>query len=52
MPSGSTRDGSTLPGHHRNLLFERHTEMASGLSGRFWTQNFGGGREFSGNLIE
>jgi uncharacterized protein YkwD len=38
-------------GHHRNLLFESHTEMGSGQSGTYWTQCFGGGREYKGNLI-
>jgi hypothetical protein len=38
-------------GHHRNLLFESHTEMGSGQSGSFWTQCFGGGSEYKGNLI-
>jgi len=38
-------------GHHRNLLWEGHTEMASAVTGRFWTQNFGGGAEYRGNLI-
>ena len=38
-------------GHHRNLLFESHTEMAAGQSGTWWTQCFGGGREYKGNLI-
>ena len=28
-------------GHHRNLLSPGHTEMATALAGRFWTQNFG-----------
>ena len=39
-------------GHHRNLLYEGHTEMASANSGRYWVQNFGGGSEYSGNLVE
>ena len=38
-------------GHHRNLLYESHTELGSGQSGNFWTQCFGGGREYKGNLI-
>lgn len=28
-------------GHHRNLLTAGHTEMASAVDGRYWTQNFG-----------
>jgi hypothetical protein len=39
-------------GHHRNLLFESHTEMGSGQSGSFWTQDFGGGLEYKGNLVK
>jgi uncharacterized protein YkwD len=38
-------------GHHRNMLAPSHTEMACGVAGRYWTQNFGGGGEFSENLI-
>lgn len=38
-------------GHHRNLLYESHTELGSGQSGSFWTQCFGGGREYRGNLV-
>ncbi len=38
-------------GHHRNLLYESHTEMGAGQSGSYWTQCFGGGREYKGNLI-
>ncbi|MEW6073211.1 MAG: CAP domain-containing protein [Planctomycetota bacterium] len=30
-------------GHHRNILAAEHTEMASGLVGSYWTQNFGTG---------
>ena len=33
-------------GHHRNLLADSHTEMASGLVGRYWSQNFGGDDSF------
>lgn len=28
-------------GHHRNLLMKDWSEMGSGQSGRYWTQNFG-----------
>ncbi|MBM4016513.1 MAG: CAP domain-containing protein, partial [Planctomycetes bacterium] len=38
-------------GHHRNLLYDSHTEMGAGQSGSYWTQCFGGGREYKGNLI-
>ncbi len=37
-------------GHHRNILFESHTEMGVGSLGNIWTQNFGGGQEYIGNL--
>lgn len=33
-------------GHHRNLLSAGHTEMATGNLGMYWTQNFGGLREY------
>ena len=39
-------------GHHRNLLAESHTEMASALVGRYWSQNFGGGQAFLTELAE
>ena len=29
------------PGHHRNLVSARHTQMASSTVGRYWTQVFG-----------
>jgi len=34
-------------GHHRNLLFESHTEMAGGQAGGYWTENFGGAHEYA-----
>ena len=37
-------------GHHRNLLYEGHTEMGTALSGSYWVQNFGGGEPYTGNL--
>jgi len=37
-------------GHHRNLLIESHREMASGIAGPYWCQNFGAGREFEARL--
>jgi len=37
-------------GHHRNLLDASHREMASGLAGPYWCQNFGAGREFESAL--
>jgi uncharacterized protein YkwD len=38
-------------GHHRNLLFESHTEMGDGQSGPYWTECFGGAHEYRGNLV-
>ena len=37
-------------GHHRNILFATHREMASAVAGIYWTQNFGGGHEFEVEL--
>ncbi len=37
-------------GHHRNLLHAGHTEMGSALSGAYWTQNFGAGRDHESEL--
>jgi uncharacterized protein YkwD len=28
-------------GHHRNILMPGWSEMGTGQSGRYWTQNFG-----------
>lgn len=38
-------------GHHRNLLDGGHTEMATALAGRFWTQNFGSRQTPDSELI-
>ena len=37
-------------GHHRNILMDGHREMASSGVGRYWTQNFGVGTGFTGEL--
>lgn len=37
-------------GHHRNLLMPEHREMASGVAGYYWTQNFGVGTAFVAEL--
>ena len=37
-------------GHHRNILTPSHQEMASGLSGVYWTQNYGTGTSFTSEL--
>lgn len=39
-------------GHHRNILFPSHRELGVGNMGAYWTQNFAGGAEYSGNLTE
>ena len=50
-PMGAHNGWYHSSGHHRNMLAPSHTEMACGVVGRYWTQNFGGGSEFSENLI-
>jgi uncharacterized protein YkwD len=37
-------------GHHRNLLATGHRGMASGLVGRYWTQDFGKDESFQAEL--
>jgi uncharacterized protein YkwD len=37
-------------GHHRNLLLDTHTEMASAQKGAYWTQKFGGRKAYDGNF--
>ncbi|MFH0946322.1 MAG: FHA domain-containing protein [Planctomycetota bacterium] len=39
-------------GHHRNILFPSHRELGSGNMGSYWCQNFAGGAEYRGNLID
>lgn len=43
-PEDVHRSWSHSPGHHRNLLARGHRAMATGKSGRYWTQNFGADR--------
>ena len=54
MGSGSPRgahDGwLRSSGHHRNILGRGHREMASAVSGRYWTQNFGTDNSFEAEL--
>ena len=38
-------------GHHRNILAPGHREMASGVVGNYWTQNFGWGTGYLNELI-
>lgn len=40
-PLEAHRAWTTSPGHHRNIVFASHTEMASSRSGAYWTQKFG-----------
>lgn len=40
-PEAAHKAWTTSPGHHRNIVFASHTEMAAGLSGAYWTQKFG-----------
>ena len=49
-PMGAHNGWIHSSGHHRNLLFPSHTEMATGAVGTFWTQNFGGGSVFNENV--
>lgn len=49
-PMGAHNGWKHSSGHHRNLLWEGHSEMGVGAVGNLWTQNFGGGTEYSGNL--
>lgn len=45
-PMGAHAGWCRSSGHHRNLLMIGHREMASAVSGSYWTQNFGTGDEF------
>lgn len=49
-PEGAHDGWVHSSGHHRNILMPGHREMASGLSGVYWTQNFGVGAEFETDL--
>ena len=49
-PLGAHNGWRRSSGHHRNLLMPGHREMASGLSGYYWTQNFGTGTDFLDDL--
>ena len=40
-PLEAHRAWTTSPGHHRNIVFASHTEMASSRSRAYWTQKFG-----------
>lgn len=45
-PEGAHSGWTQSSGHHRNLLGPKHREMASAISGPYWTQNFGSGQEY------
>ncbi|HIG11280.1 MAG: CAP domain-containing protein [bacterium] len=49
-PDGAHDGWIHSSGHHRNILMPGHREMASGLSGAYWTQNFGTDSGFTANL--
>lgn len=49
-PMGAHDGWKHSSGHHRNLLWESHTELGVSGVGNYWTQNFGGGTEYNGNL--
>ena len=49
-PDGAHRGWTHSSGHHRNLLDQGHTEMASAVSGVYWTQNFGVGNAYLKSL--
>jgi uncharacterized protein YkwD len=51
-PKGAHDGWVHSSGHHRNLLVPGHTEMASGLAGFYWTQNFGADDAFLEELEE
>jgi len=47
---GPHRGWMRSSGHHRNLLSTGHKEMASGVAGGYWTQNFGLDTAFEAHL--
>ncbi|MCB9913842.1 MAG: CAP domain-containing protein [Planctomycetes bacterium] len=49
-PEGAHDGWCHSSGHHRNLLMPGHREMASAMTGSYWTQNFGTGRGFEAEL--
>lgn len=49
-PEGAHSGWTQSSGHHRNLLGPKHREMASAISGPYWTQNFGAGNEYEALL--
>ncbi|MEX1023597.1 MAG: CAP domain-containing protein [Planctomycetota bacterium] len=49
-PQGAHGGWCRSSGHHRNLLMAGHRELASAVSGGYWTQNFGTGTDFVSSL--
>jgi len=47
---GAHRGWLSSSGHHRNLLMAGHREMASAVTGGYWTQNFGLDTSFEQHL--
>jgi len=49
-PAGAHSGWIHSSGHHRNILTKTHREMASAVSGNYWTQNFGTDDAFQSSL--
>jgi uncharacterized protein YkwD len=49
-PQGAHEGWCKSSGHHRNILMPGHTEMASAVDGRYWTQNYGTDKEFQSEI--
>jgi uncharacterized protein YkwD len=49
-PQGAHESWCKSSGHHRNILMAGHTEMASAVNGRYWTQNYGTDKEFRSEI--
>ena len=45
-PEGAHVGWTHSSGHHRQILSPTSREFAAGLSGPYWTQNYGGGTEY------
>lgn len=45
-PEGAHVSWTHSSGHHRQILSARAQEFAAGLSGQYWTQNYGSGAEW------
>lgn len=49
-PEGAHDGWIHSSGHHRNILMPGHREMASAMTGSYWTQNYGTGTSFKADL--